>query len=74
MDEKPPPTIYHRTPLGRIYHADSLDVMKHRDEASIDLTVTSPPFALTRKKNYGNEQEDAYLEWFRISRRSSTAS
>ena len=65
MDEKPPPTIYHRTPLGRIYHADSLDVMKRRDEASIDLIVTSPPFALTRKKNYGNEQEDAYLEWFK---------
>ncbi|WP_420403886.1 DNA-methyltransferase [Nisaea sp.] len=27
--------------------------------------MTSPPFALTRKKDYGNEQEDAYLEWFR---------
>jgi site-specific DNA-methyltransferase (cytosine-N4-specific) len=27
--------------------------------------MTSPPFALTRKKDYGNEQEDDYLEWFR---------
>ncbi len=27
--------------------------------------MTSPPFALTRKKDYGNEQEDDYLQWFR---------
>ena len=31
---------------------------------SVDLIVTSPPFALTRKKEYGNEQEDEYLRWF----------
>jgi len=39
--------------------------MRSCDSASIDLIVTSPPFALTRKKDYGNEQEDTYLEWFR---------
>ncbi len=27
--------------------------------------MTSPPFALTRKKEYGNKQEDEYLKWFR---------
>ena len=27
--------------------------------------MTSPPFALTRKKEYGNEKEEEYLEWFR---------
>ena len=31
----------------------------------MDMILTSPPFALTRKKDYGNEQEDAYLDWFR---------
>jgi len=31
----------------------------------VDLIMTSPPFALTRKKAYGNEQEGAYLDWFR---------
>ena len=65
MTPKRPPTVYHETPLGRIYHADSLDVMKRRKRASVNLIMTSPPFALTRKKDYGNEQEDAYLEWFR---------
>lgn len=57
--------VFHATKLGRIYHADSLDVMKAMGASSVDLIVTSPPFALTRKKEYGNEQEDAYLRWFR---------
>lgn len=57
--------LFHTTKLGRIYHADSLDVMKTMKAGSVDLIMTSPPFALTRKKEYGNEQEDEYLEWFR---------
>lgn len=57
--------VFHATKLGRIYHADSLDVMQGMKASSVDLVVTSPPFALTRKKEYGNEQEDAYLHWFR---------
>lgn len=65
MTKKEPLAVYHQTRLGRIYHADSLDVMKRRKKESVDLIMTSPPFALTRKKDYGNEQEDAYLEWFR---------
>ena len=58
-------TIYHQTRYGHIYHADSLEVMRRSNSSSVDLIVTSPPFALTRKKDYGNEQEDKYLEWFR---------
>ena len=57
--------VFHATDLGRVYHADSLDVMASMKANSVDLIVTSPPFALTRKKEYGNEQEGAYLEWFR---------
>ncbi|HUY33585.1 MAG TPA: site-specific DNA-methyltransferase [Pirellulales bacterium] len=30
----------------------------------MDLVMTSPPFALTRKKEYGNEPVERYLEWF----------
>ena len=65
MTGKEPLTVYFETRFGRIYHADSLDVMARCEAASVDLIMTSPPFALTRKKDYGNEQEDAYLEWFR---------
>ena len=46
--------IYHATKLGRIYHADSLDVMKTMKAGSVDLIMTSPPFGLTREKEYGN--------------------
>ena len=65
MTRKKQPKIYHRTGLGRIMHGDALDVMGKMDEGSVNLIMTSPPFALTRKKDYGNEQEDAYLEWFK---------
>ncbi|MDO8588767.1 MAG: site-specific DNA-methyltransferase [Armatimonadota bacterium] len=30
---------------------------------SVDLIVTSPPFALLRQKSYGNEQQSDYVEW-----------
>jgi site-specific DNA-methyltransferase (cytosine-N4-specific) len=33
-------------------------------DGSIDLILTSPPFALKRKKEYGNEDEDKYIDWF----------
>jgi DNA modification methylase len=57
--------VFYTTKLGRIYHADSLDVMTAMPSASVDLIMTSPPFGLTRKKEYGNEQDDEYLSWFR---------
>lgn len=59
------PRIYHKTKLGKIYLGDSLDVMAAMKPGSVDLIMTSPPFALTRKKEYGNEQENEYLIWFR---------
>lgn len=38
--------------------------MKEIPDESIDLVVTSPPFALTRKKAYGNKEDHEYVEWF----------
>ncbi|MGH6821403.1 MAG: DNA-methyltransferase, partial [Methylocella sp.] len=55
---------YHKTKLGSVYHADSLHVMASMKAGSVDLVMTSPPFGLTREKEYGNQREDAYLEWF----------
>jgi len=34
-------------------------------ERSVDLIMTSPPFGLVRKKDYGNEDADLYCDWFR---------
>ncbi len=56
---------FHKTRLGRIVHGDSVDVLAACDEASVDLIMTSPPFGLVRKKDYGNVEADEYLEWFR---------
>lgn len=38
--------------------------MKKIPSESVDLVFTSPPFVLTRKKEYGNEPIERYLEWF----------
>jgi len=38
--------------------------MKKLVDKSINLILTSPPFALTRKKEYGNKEADEYVEWF----------
>lgn len=58
-------TEFH-TPHGSIIRCDSLAYMKqHMEDDSCDLILRSPPFALVRKKDYGNESEDTYVKWFR---------
>ncbi|MEM7534751.1 MAG: site-specific DNA-methyltransferase [Chloroflexota bacterium] len=53
------------TAHGKIIHEDSLCYMRNQiADESVDLIFTSPPFALLRKKDYGNVAEDEYLEWF----------
>lgn len=60
------PHLYAETELGRIFHGDSLGLLhKTLREDSVDLIMTSPPFGLVRKKSYGNEDADKYIEWFR---------
>ena len=54
-----------KTKLGSIIHDDSLKYLKKVEDNSLDLIITSPPFALTRKKAYGNEQGDAYMVWLK---------
>lgn len=56
---------FRETPLGRIVQGDSVSVLAARDDASVDLIMTSPPFGLVRKKDYGNVEADEYVEWFR---------
>jgi site-specific DNA-methyltransferase (cytosine-N4-specific) len=51
------------TPWGRAYEADALEVLGALDEGSVDLVITSPPFALRRKKAYGNVAAHEYVEW-----------
>ncbi|MFZ5920947.1 MAG: DNA-methyltransferase [Chloroflexota bacterium] len=55
---------YYRTQYGEAYLGDSLELLKSVPDESISLILTSPPFALTRKKEYGNKSADEYIEWF----------
>ncbi len=55
---------FYETGLGKAFCADSLEFMKGLDTGSVDLVVTSPPFALRKKKSYGNVSADEYMDWF----------
>ncbi len=48
-----------------MYHGDSLAYMAKLAPESVNLIMTSPPFGLVRKKDYGNADADKYLDWFR---------
>jgi site-specific DNA-methyltransferase (cytosine-N4-specific) len=58
------PQLFYSTPLGEAYLGDSLALLPGIESSSVDLILTSPPFALKRKKEYGNEDEDKYVDWF----------
>ena len=51
------------TEWGRAYHADALDVLRETPDDSVALVLTSPPFALRRRKAYGNVDASEYVEW-----------
>lgn len=66
LGELPVPEGYapsYSTSLGSAFAGDSLALIDALPDASIDLAMTSPPFALQRKKDYGNKEQHEYVEW-----------
>jgi DNA modification methylase len=61
----PQPKTYFKTKSGRMMLGDSLDVLGEMKDGSVDLIMTSPPFGLVRKKEYGNVDADEYVDWFK---------
>jgi len=53
----------YQTNLGAAYCGDSLTLLPQIPDNSLDLVMTSPPFALQRKKEYGNESQEDYVAW-----------
>ena len=47
-----------------IFEGDSKEQLKFLPENSVDLIVTSPPYADQRKNTYGGVHPDKYVEWF----------
>lgn len=60
MEEK---LIGYQTPFGSCICGDSLVELGKYDDCSVNLVITSPPFALQRKKAYGNEDQAEYVDW-----------
>ena len=54
----------YRTANGRAHCADSLEQMALEPSESVDLVMTSPPYALHFKKEYGNADQASYVDWF----------
>lgn len=53
----------YKTAFGSAYVGDSLRLLDHLKKDSINLVITSPPFALQRQKEYGNVTQDEYVDW-----------
>lgn len=56
---------FYLTGKGQAHVGDSLELLTELPDSSIDLVMTSPPFALLRQKAYGNVEETEYVNWIR---------
>lgn len=52
------------TSRGAAYVGNSLDLLEKLPDNSVNLVMTSPPFALQRQKEYGNLDQHDYIGWF----------
>ncbi len=62
IPDLPVPPAY-TSGMGAAFCGDSLDLLSVLPPDSINLVVTSPPFALLRQKAYGNRDQAHYIEW-----------
>jgi site-specific DNA-methyltransferase (cytosine-N4-specific) len=49
--------------LGAMHQGDALDLLRRLPDGSVNLVVTSPPYALHFKKEYGNVTKGEYVDW-----------
>ena len=54
----------YRTSKGSAFIGDSRELLAELPDDSINLVITSPPFALQRQKEYGNLEQHEYIDWF----------
>ena len=52
------------TTYGAAFLGDSRELMSRLPSGTMDLVVTSPPYALHFKKEYGNAEKSEYVDWF----------
>ena len=56
-------TPHYQTQYGAAFLGNSLDLLGRLPDESINLVLTSPPFALQREKEYGNPSQENYVSW-----------
>lgn len=59
---KQPPA--YTTAKGAAFIGDSRELIAELPDSSVNLFITSPPFALQRQKEYGNLEQHEYVNWF----------
>lgn len=55
---------FYETPFGDAFVGDSRELLSKLPASSVNLALTSPPYALHFKKAYGNVSKAEYVEWF----------
>ena len=55
--------VSYKTGLGSAICGDSRELLADLEDDSVNLVMTSPPFALQRQKEYGNVDQSAYIDW-----------
>ncbi len=55
---------FYATKHGAAYVGDARKLTRELPDESVNLIVTSPPYALHFKKEYGNVEKHEYVEWF----------
>lgn len=53
----------YKTEAGVAFMADALEVLRRIPDNSVNLVMTSPPYALHFKKAYGNADKADYVAW-----------
>ena len=57
-------TPFYVTDHGAAYLGDALQLLRDLPDECVNLIVTSPPYALHFKKEYGNVEKHEYVSWF----------
>lgn len=60
-----PRSPFYSTELAALYNGEAAELLRKLPDESVDLVVTSPPYALHFQKEYGNVTKAEYVEWFR---------
>lgn len=63
FDNLPKHQWVYQTTSGLQVCGDSKEILRRIPENTVDLVITSPPFALLRQKSYGNELQSNYVDW-----------